>query len=292
MRIQKSGPLGTTNYLYDGANAIEEVDSSGNVLAHYTQGPGIDQPLAELRSGTTSYYQQDALSSVTSLSSNAGALANTYTYDSYGKLTASTGTLANPFQFTGREFDQETTIYFERARYYDPTTGRFASEDPIGFVGGQNFYVYVGNSPTGFIDPSGLLGITPPTQQQLDGLGSLFPGGTWGPNRGYLVIPMVCADVEKILENNGYATANNTPTSWYNSWLFNSPAHQGTEVRHHGGLHFVLKEKQEECGSKSCTITDLHNDPHDPLDHPITHIILDSIPWYLGTHPIQITHGH
>jgi RHS repeat-associated protein len=91
----------------------------------------------------------DALSSVTSLSNGTGALANTYSYDSYGRLTASSGTLANPFQYAGREFDQETTIYFDRARYYDQSLGRFISEDPIGFVGGQDFYVYVANSPKG-----------------------------------------------------------------------------------------------------------------------------------------------
>ena len=75
------------------ASLIEEVDNSGNVLARYTQSPEVDQPLAELRSGTTSYYQQDALNSVTSLSNGTGALANTYTYDAFGKLTASTGAL-------------------------------------------------------------------------------------------------------------------------------------------------------------------------------------------------------
>src|SRR6202167_3467845 len=74
-RIQKSGPLGTTNFLYDGmdrnANVIEEVDNAGNVLARFTQSLDIDQPLAEYRSGTTSYYEQDGINSVTSLSNSA-----------------------------------------------------------------------------------------------------------------------------------------------------------------------------------------------------------------------------
>ena len=154
-RIQKSGPLGTTNYLYDGPETIEEIDSSGNVLARYSKG-GIDEPLSELRSGSSSYYEQDGLGSTTSLSSSAGSVANTYDYDSFGKLSASTGTLTNPFQYTGREFDQETGIYQYRARYYDPSTGRFVSEDPIKFLGGVNFYAYVGNSSVNLIDPSGL----------------------------------------------------------------------------------------------------------------------------------------
>jgi YD repeat-containing protein len=51
-RIQKSGPLGTTNYLYSGPNVLEELDSGGNVSARYTVTRNVDEPLAELRSGT------------------------------------------------------------------------------------------------------------------------------------------------------------------------------------------------------------------------------------------------
>lgn len=154
-RIQKSGPLGITNYLYDGMNVIEGVDNSGNILGRYMHGAVIDEDLSMLSNGTTSYYHADGLGSITSLSNSAGALANTYTYDSFGKLTASTGALTNPFQFTGREFDQETGIYEYRARYYDQNAGRFISEDPIRFRGGINFYAYVLNSPTNFMDPTG-----------------------------------------------------------------------------------------------------------------------------------------
>ena len=85
-----------------------------------------------------------------------GALANTYTYDSFGRVTASTGTLVNPFQYTGREFDAETGIYQYRARYYDQNIGRFISEDLIGLNGGINFYRYVMNQPVNNSDPFGL----------------------------------------------------------------------------------------------------------------------------------------
>jgi len=155
-RIQKSGPLGTTNYLYDGKNLLEEVDNAGNILARYTETRGLDEELSVLRSGTTSYFQTDGLGSATSFSNGAGALAKTYTFDGYGKQTASTGTLTNQFQYTGREFDSETGLYFNRARYYDPSVGRFISEDPVGFLGGINKYAYVLNRPINFSDPSGL----------------------------------------------------------------------------------------------------------------------------------------
>jgi len=146
-----------TVYLYSGDNLVEEVDGSGNVLARYTQGHTVDEPLAELRSGTTSYYEQDGVNAVSSLSNTTGALANTYVFDSFGKLTASTGTLVNPFQYTAREFDPETGVYDYRMRYYDPSAGRFISEDPLGFKGGDpNFYAYVLNSPTDLVDPLGL----------------------------------------------------------------------------------------------------------------------------------------
>lgn len=109
-----------------------------------------------LRSGVTSYYEADGLGSVTSLTSSAGALAQTYTFDSFGNQTASSGSLTNPFRFTGRELDSETNLYYFRARYVDQSTGRFLSEDPLSFDGGNNSYTYTRNSPIGFKDPLGL----------------------------------------------------------------------------------------------------------------------------------------
>ena len=108
------------------------------------------------RSSATSYYDADGIGSITSLSNGTGTISQSYGYDSFGKQTSSSGTLTNPFQFTGREFDSETSLYFNRARYYDPQTGGFLTEDPIGFDGGVNFYAYVLNNPVSFVDPFGL----------------------------------------------------------------------------------------------------------------------------------------
>jgi RHS repeat-associated protein len=147
---------GPSVYLYDGAMQLEELDATGNLGAGYTHGNEMDEPLAERRSGVPSYFEQDALGSSTSLSNSNGTLSNTYTYDSFGRLSASTGNLVNPVQYTGREFDSETTLFYFRARYYDRNTGRFVSEDPSGFAGGFNFYAYVQNDPNDSADPSGL----------------------------------------------------------------------------------------------------------------------------------------
>jgi RHS repeat-associated protein len=156
-RIYKSSSSGTNIYAYDGENLIEETNASGTAIARYEQTQHIDEPLAMLRSGTTSFYHTDALGSVTSLSSSTGSLAQTYTFDSFGKQTGSSGSVTNPFQYTAREWDSETSLYFYRARYYDPQNGRFISEDPASFLsGGINFYQYVENSPLGFTDANGL----------------------------------------------------------------------------------------------------------------------------------------
>jgi RHS repeat-associated protein len=69
---------------------------------------------------------------------NSGAIA---AYDSFGNLTASTGSITNSFRYTGREFDSETNLYYYRARYYDQSSGRFTAEDPAGFDGGRSFFL-------------------------------------------------------------------------------------------------------------------------------------------------------
>ena len=146
-RIKKVTSTTTSIFAYDGDNLVEETNSSGAVVARYEDTQNIDEPVAMLRSSATSYFHADGLGSVTSLSNAAGSIANTYTYDSFGKLTASTGSLVNPFTYTARESDTETGLYYYRARYYDPNVGRFLSEDPSEFDGGINFYAYVGNDP-------------------------------------------------------------------------------------------------------------------------------------------------
>jgi len=189
-----------TNYLYDGPALLEEVDAAGNVLARYTHGQFLDEQLSELRSNTTSYYEADGLDSVTSLSNASGGLANTYSYDSFGNLTASTGTATNPLRYTGREFDSETGIYNYRARYYDRSTGRFISEDPISFLGGTNVYRYVDNSPSNLVDPTGLYTeviIWNPVGSGESSFGhvSVIINGTsysWGPGPGNSVANKCC----------------------------------------------------------------------------------------------------
>jgi RHS repeat-associated protein len=156
-RIYKSSSSGASVYAYDGDNQIEETNVSGTVIARYTQTPDtMDEPLAMARAGVTSFYNLDGLGSTKTLSSSAGSLSQTYTFDSFGKATNSSGSLTNLFQFSSREFDTETNLYYYRARYYDQSLGRFLSEDPTGFSNETyNLYDYVSGDPVDFTDPSG-----------------------------------------------------------------------------------------------------------------------------------------
>jgi RHS repeat-associated protein len=191
-------------FAYDGDNLVKETNSSGTVVARYTQTEDIDEPLAMLRSGATSYYHADGLGSVTSLSSSTGSIANTYTYDSFGNLTNSTGSLTNPFQYTARESDSETGLYYYRARYYDLITGRFISEDPVAFDGSDvNFYAYVSNSPVVFMDPMGTDGLLDRILNRIKPLPPPPPGvGGHPPKPPSALAPRICKGTARVLEGN------------------------------------------------------------------------------------------
>jgi len=146
-----------TEFLYDGVNPVQET-SGATVLANVLSGLGIDELLTrtDVPAATTSHFLPDALGSALALTDPAGALQTEYTYEPFGKTTASGISSTSPFQYTGRENDA-TGLYYYRARYYHPGLQRFISEDPIGFDGGDiNLYSYVANSPLNLIDPTGL----------------------------------------------------------------------------------------------------------------------------------------
>ena len=111
-------------------------------------------PLAD--SNAVYYYHYDALGSVVALSDAGGDTVQTYEYSVYGQVAAEDPNHPNPYLFTGRRFDAEIGLYYYRARYYDPFTGRFLQTDPIGYGDGLNCYAYCGNNPLAYIDPSGL----------------------------------------------------------------------------------------------------------------------------------------
>jgi len=148
----------TTRYIYDNEDILLELDGSNNITARYTHGPGIDEPLIMEKGGASFFHHADGLGTITELTDSFGAMAQAYTYSSFGKIESQFDpNVVQPYSFTGREFDPETGLHFYQARYYDPSVGRFLQQDPLGFGSGSlNFYAYVNNNPTIFTDPTGL----------------------------------------------------------------------------------------------------------------------------------------
>ena len=156
-----------THLIYDRDwNVIEEYDGSGVQLAAMAYGAATDEPIFRWASGPVlSYYHQDALGNVTTLTDTSGIPVENYRYDIYGQPTIydpylsvrATSFFGNPYMFTGREYLAEAGLYQYRNRAYSPELGRFLQTDPIGFAAGdENLYRYVANNPISAVDPWGL----------------------------------------------------------------------------------------------------------------------------------------
>ncbi|MEK6762401.1 MAG: RHS repeat-associated core domain-containing protein [Nitrospirota bacterium] len=191
-RIEKVANGQTKRYIYDGEDILLEYDGANVLQARYTHGPGIDEPIAVTKGGSTFFYHQDGLGTVTDLTDATGVTAKSYSYDAYGNILESPGTLDQPYTYTGREVDSESGLYYYRARAYDSVTGRFLQKDPIlsptnqlmgeeGMFFGRNIwllpayldetrmlnpYSVVFNSPVNFIDPEGLIPLVPCSIEQ------------------------------------------------------------------------------------------------------------------------------
>ncbi len=133
---------------------------------------------------TRSYYHRNALGSVMGMTDAAESAIVSYRYSPYGVRTTTVGgvvqtsdPLGQPWTFTSRASDAETSLLYYRARSYDPKTGRFLQRDPLGYEPHANLYVYANSNPVGLVDPTGLDPVypfpMPPTTQP--------PPATWPP---------------------------------------------------------------------------------------------------------------
>jgi RHS repeat-associated protein len=173
-RVFKADAFGTTVFAWDGDQQVLEL--RGASQNHTIYQPNSFVPLAQVHNGHLHHLHTDHLGTPLEASNDAGELTWRVTYRTWGNvvreeweegIASGLGSEADAdpgqrritqnLRFQGQYFDAETGLHYNRFRYYDPTVGRFVSNDPIGLSGGTNLYQYAPN-PIKWIDPWGLIG--------------------------------------------------------------------------------------------------------------------------------------
>jgi RHS repeat-associated protein len=165
-----------TRYIYDaGGNLLAEADSLNNIARYYIYGLGL---MAMVTPSDQVYcYHFNAIGSTIALTSQTQAIVNKCAYDAFGNILNQVEAVTQPFKYVGQfgVMTEPNGFYYMRARYYDPDVGRFISEDPIGFEGGDvNLMAYAQNNPVNTIDPSGKI----PPNLVTGGIGAAIGGTT------------------------------------------------------------------------------------------------------------------
>jgi RHS repeat-associated protein len=164
-RVSKTVGAVTTQYLVDDLNptgypqVVEEL-GGGAVTRQYTYGlQRISENQVVNGAWTPSFYGYDGGGNVRQLTNSVGAVTDTYEYDAFGNSITKTGTTPNNYLYRAEQYDPDLGLYYLRARYMNPLTGRFMSRDP---EDGSTFdpsslhrYLYAGGDPMNRIDPSG-----------------------------------------------------------------------------------------------------------------------------------------
>jgi RHS repeat-associated protein len=159
LKTRRVGPDGTRRYYHDGIRPIWETDDAGVMTAQYDRDIFGNLLSRREAAGARRYYHFDGIGSTTALTNETGAVTSTLLYDAWGNQRAATGSDQGRYRFTGAELDQTTGLYHMGARFYDPTIGRWLSEDPVQEKPFEpatlNLYAYVANNPMVLTDPKG-----------------------------------------------------------------------------------------------------------------------------------------
>lgn len=160
MRTTKTAGGITTNYVYENGKLLREVTGSEKIDFVY----GSDGIIG-FRTGNKNYlYRKNVFGDVTEIYSDNGTLVGKYSYTAFGEciVKVNEGGIAekNPIRYRGYYYDEETSLYYLKSRYYDPEVGRFITIDDISYIdpetiNGLNLYAYCGNNPVMNIDPNG-----------------------------------------------------------------------------------------------------------------------------------------
>lgn len=178
-RIGKTRGGATTGYLHDGPNVALELKAG--VTTTVLSG-GLDQVFSRTSGGATTSLLTDALGSTVAVAGADGQPTAAYGYEPFGATSVAGSDAGNVTRYTGRD-DEGNGLYFHRARFYSTTDQRFLSQDPLGPAGGDtNLYAYVGNQPTGLIDPLGLSAQAPGTTGDQSWWQTLIHSDSWNRN--------------------------------------------------------------------------------------------------------------
>jgi len=167
IRTEKTVNGVTTKYTLFGDKVSFETTGSDKIHYSYDASGNL---FSMNMNGTEYYYTRNAQGDITGLIDNAGNLVVSYTYDTWGKLVSTTGSLAstigvkNPYRYRGYRYDIETGLYYLQSRYYNPDWGRFVNADDEGLLEvdqdsliENNLFVYALNNPVNMEDSTGFI---------------------------------------------------------------------------------------------------------------------------------------
>ena len=246
-RVKKTAGGWDTHLIHAGPWVIEDYrryaggGSAWQLRNSYVHGPGIDNVVMMRhrdwvhedafkgrRKPQNLFLHQNKLGSTTAVTAErTGAVVESYRYDAYGKVTVldpngnvlPAPTTDNPFLFTGREYDEESGLYHYRARAYDPSTGSYLQEDPLGMRDGVNVVAYVNANPVNLSDPYGTTGIG----ETISNIMSFINN-----NRGLVagLIMDLMGPLEGVLDLMSAATGKDI-TGWLHGGMNGSPESMG-----------------------------------------------------------------
>ncbi len=155
-RIRKTYDGEVVNYLRQGTMTYCTYDETGTVTRYFVHAGAMTYSLDE--DGNRWVYHTDPRGSVAAITDDSENILNSYSYAPYGKVMGESDSLDNPYQFVGTHgvSHDENGLYHMHRRYYDPETGCFMNEDPLGLTAGLNLYAYVEGDPVNRTDPGGL----------------------------------------------------------------------------------------------------------------------------------------
>ena len=164
LRTKRTDGTNTYEYVYY-SGLLQYMEHNGQAV-YFTHAPD-GTPMGMLTEGNAYFYITNLQGDVVGILDSTGAPVVHYTYDVWGNLLSTTGSLAstigvlNPIRYRGYVYDTETQLYYLQSRYYDPEIGRFINADAFTSTGqgltGNNMFAYCGNNPVNYVDPTGCL---------------------------------------------------------------------------------------------------------------------------------------